>query len=250
MAMLARLKAAGLMWPTLLALPALAVLIGLGAWQLQRKAWKDGIVAAIAERSTAAPVVLSQQIVDLGERAAYARVRVSGRLLHGQERHVFIGPSWHVITPLLSDDGAVVLVNRGLVPDQLRAAESRKAGQVAGRVEITGLVRLPERPATFTPKNDGPRNTWFWRDVDAMQQCWNAPSISADCVALQNARTRYPLVIDAAAEPANPGGWPKGGTTNLSIPNRHLEYAITWFGLAATLVGVFVAFAAGRIRDT
>ena len=246
--MLQRVRAAGLLWPTLLALPALAVLIGLGAWQFQRKAWKDGIVAAIAERSTATPVALSKEIVERGEGAAYMRVSVSGRFLHGQERHFFIGPGWHVVTPMLTDDGAVVLVNRGLVPDHLRPAESRKAGQVGGRVELTGLVRLAERPATFTPNNDGPRNTWFWRDTQAMLQCWNAPPISPDCNALQSAARRYPLVIDAVAEPANPGGWPRGGVTNLAIPNRHLEYAITWFGLAATLIGVFIAFAATRLR--
>lgn len=247
--MLQRFRDAGLLWPTLLALPALAVLIGLGAWQLQRKAWKDGIVRQIAERSTAAPVPLDSRLAALGAAGEYTRVRVAGRFLHGQERHFFIGPGWHVVTPLITEDGAVVLVNRGLVPDHLRAPGSRKAGQVVGRVEIVGLVRLPERPGMFTPLNDGPRNTWLWRDVEAMLQCWNAPPVAPDCTALTKATTRYPLVVDAIAEPANPGGWPRGGVTNLAIPNRHLEYAITWFGLAATLIGVFVAFAVARLRQ-
>jgi surfeit locus 1 family protein len=247
--MLQRLRDAGLIWPTLFALPALAVLIGLGAWQLQRKVWKDGLVAAIGERSSAAPVALGPRISALGERAEYTRVRVSGRFLHAQERHLFMGAGWHVLTPLVTDDGAIVLVNRGIVPAELRLADRRAPGQVEGRVEIVGLVRSQERPGTFTPPNDGPRNNWFWRDVEAMLQCWNAPSISDDCVALQRATPRYPFVIDAGAEPANPGGWPKGGVTNLAIANRHLEYAITWFGLAATLIGVFVAFVAGRLRN-
>jgi surfeit locus 1 family protein len=58
-----------------------------------------------------------------------------------------------------------------------------------------------------------------------------------------------PFFIDAEAEPGNPGGWPKGGTTILTLPNRHLEYALTWYGLAVTLIGVYLAFARGRLRD-
>ena len=59
-----------------------------------------------------------------------------------------------------------------------------------------------------------------------------------------------PVFVDAEARPANPGGWPRGGTTVLKLPNRHLEYAVTWFGLAATLIGVFGAFAVARLRAT
>ena len=55
-----------------------------------------------------------------------------------------------------------------------------------------------------------------------------------------------PFFVDAEAEPAPPGGWPRGGVTRLELPNRHLEYALTWYGLAAALVGVFLAFAAAR----
>lgn len=253
--MLQRLRSAGLLWPILMTLPALAVLIGLGTWQLQRKGWKDGLVAAIKERSVAAPVPLSGRVALLGERAEYLRVRVSGRFLHGQERHRFIGPGWHIITPLVTDDGMIVLVNRGFVPDQLKTPDSRRPGQVSRKVEVIGLVRLPERPGAFTPRNDGARNMWFWRDVEAMAQCWNAAAELEDCRALAGVKgldglpKGYPFLIDAAAEPENPGGWPKGGTTNLAIANRHLEYALTWFGLAATLVGVFIVFAAGRVRS-
>ena len=58
-----------------------------------------------------------------------------------------------------------------------------------------------------------------------------------------------PFFVDADAEPANPGGFPRGGATRLVLPNRHLEYALTWYGLALTLIGVFTAFARGRLRS-
>lgn len=266
--MLARFRAAGLIWPTLWALAALVVLLGLGTWQMQRKAWKDGLVAAIGERTTAAPVALAalreQGQASSGLGPEYRRVRLAGRYLHGQERHLYMpakqGQGWHVITPLVVDGGGIVLVNRGWIPDASKDQARRREGQIEGRHELTGLVRMPERPGWFTPANDADRNIWFWRDLHGMLACRpTADAGSDECRALAHAHAppqaggqpaRYPYFVDAEALPANPGGWPKGGTTNFDIPNRHLEYAITWYGLALTLIGVFAAFAWGRLTAT
>jgi surfeit locus 1 family protein len=90
----------------------------------------------------------------------------------------------------------------------------------------------------FIPANDAARNIWYWRDIDAM-----ATAMGPDAGRVH----RY--IVDAEAIPPVPGGWPKGGVTRLELPNRHLEYALTWYGLAAALAGVFLAFAAGRWRQ-
>jgi surfeit locus 1 family protein len=250
---LARWRAAGLVWPSLLSVAGLAVLIGLGTWQLSRKAWKEGLIAAIEARTTAPPrdidAVISQADGPVG--AEYARVRAAGRFLHDQERHLFMpdkeGPGWHVITPLVRDDSTVVLVNRGWVPDRLREPPTRSAGQPTGGVGVVGLLRRSETPGLFAPDNEPAANRWYWRELPAMAQCRPGSSGTSSCRALQAARS-LPFVIDAEAEPANPGGWPRGGTTRLSLPNRHLEYALTWYGLAATLIGVFAAFAVTRLK--
>lgn len=277
--MVLRFRQAGLVWPTVLSLSALAFLFGLGTWQMQRKAWKDALVAQVVANTRASPVDLSllerelrqhreQQVKSAGSDRVvfcftrvnchypeYKRVRVRGRFEHDQERHLYapdprLGPGYLVFTPLILVDGRLLMVNRGFVADGLRDPAKRGQGQVAGEVELFGLLRAAGEKATFTPDNEIKRNIWFWRDLEAMAGCSPQPvAASADAVAnAQRCASKVPAFLDAEAEPANPGGWPKGGATNLDIPNRHLEYALTWFGLAATLIGVYIAFAIGRLR--
>lgn len=258
-----RICRAGLLWPTLFALPALAVLLGLGTWQLNRKAWKEGVIGQINARASAPPMPLAEVLGRMtashppGEDSGvgeYTRVLVRGTFDHGRELFVYaphprFGPGYHVYTPLILSRSACtrfVLVNRGFVPEALRAPDKRPEGQIgaprqggeAGAADVVGLLRFAERPGAFTPANEPQKNLWFWRDVAGM----------AKAAAPEQGSCPVHFVIDAEAEPANPGGWPRGGTTNLKLANRHLEYALTWFGLAATLVGVYMAFAWGRLR--
>lgn len=243
--MLRRFLDARLVWLTLCSLAAFAVLVGLGTWQLQRKAWKDGLVAAIAARSAAEPMSLDQALglIGRGDSAEYLRVRVRGVFEHAAERHVFAtgpqGPGWLVFTPMVVPVGGgtrLLLVNRGWVADVLKAPQTRPTGQVTAETDVVGLLRRSEEPGWFTPDADPGRNMWYLRDIDTLMP------------QSQGGMGRIPFILDAEAAPGNPGGWPRGGATNLKLPNRHLEYALTWFGLAATLVGVYLAFAARRLR--
>jgi surfeit locus 1 family protein len=241
--MLTRLRQAYLVWPTLAALAALAVLIGLGTWQLQRKQWKEGLLSKIAARVHAQPVPLQRAVSMFrrGEDVEYMHVIARGRFLHDKERYLYAptpgGQGWHVYAPL-ETAGQILWVNRGLVLDANKAPASRQAGQVQGETEVRGLVRLPPTRRLFTPENDVQNNLWYWPDLDAMTA---SAFPSAPHAAL-------PFAIDSDAEPAPPGGLPKGGTTRINLSNRHLEYALTWYGLAATLIGVYLAFAAARLR--
>ena len=144
------------------------------------------------------------------------------------------GPGYLILTPLLQADGARILVNRGFVPLDRRDAASRKAGLLTGPVTVTGLLRPSEPRNMFTPVDEPGKEAWFTRD----------PALIA--AHLHLARVA-PFTLDADAEPANPGGWPAGGATVLAIPNNHMSYALTWFGLALALAGVFAAFARGRL---
>jgi surfeit locus 1 family protein len=241
-----RLRNARLLWPTLAALAGFAVLFGLGTWQIERKRWKDELIASISARVHADPVPLTS----VTARAAgkddleYTHVSVSGRFLHDRELYLYApttaGQGWHVYTPLQTAEGTLVWVNRGLVPEMRKAPAMRLKGQLAGEVEVHGLVRLPSGPGLFAAKNDPTHNIWYWPDIAAM-------TASAFSGSPAGAKV-LPLIVEADARPAAPGGLPAGGVTRLNIPNRHLEYALTWYGLAATLVGVYLAFAISRLR--
>jgi len=229
----------------LMVLPALALLIGLGVWQLHRLAWKEALLASIAAEIHRPPAPLEtppEAWRTLGTEE-YRPVSVSGRFHNRDERYLLAvedgEAGWHVYTPLETEGGRLVFVNRGFVPDALKDPATRTAGELEGPVTVTGLVRAPGVQGTFEPDADPVRNIWYWRDLKGMTA--SLPS-EAD-------RSRVlAFFIDAAAEPANPGGWPKGGVTRIDIPNRHLEYALTWFGLAAALALVFALFAWGRLR--
>lgn len=253
--MLSRIRAAGLLLPTVMTLVALAVLVSVGNWQMSRKAWKDALVAQIAERVVAAPVeldtvmgLLTASYAEGGAAQAveYKRLRVTGRFLHDREQYVYaphpkLGPGFHVLTPFDvagADAAPILIVNRGYVAEAVKERAKRPAGLVAAETTVTGLVRLQSEKGGFTPDNDPARNLWYWRDIQALG------------VAMLPAKNRriLPFVLDAEAEPANPGGWPKGGVTEVKLPNRHLEYALTWYGLAAALIAVYGVYAFGRLR--
>ncbi|MFA9549622.1 MAG: SURF1 family protein [Hyphomicrobium sp.] len=243
--MLTTLKSKGLLWPAIMAVAGVAILIALGTWQMQRLAWKQGLLADISQRAHGDPVAATraEQSKRAGADVEYLRVKIGGQFLHDKERHLFAfdskyGPGYHIFTPLKRADGSIAFVNRGFVPSELRDPAKRDAGQVAGEVEIVGLVRGSEKPRTFTPENNVADNIWHWRDLDGM----------AVSVFGQEAPRLIPFFIDAEAESRVSGAWPKGGVTRLELPNRHLEYAITWYGLAAALIAVFAAYAVSRWR--
>ena len=144
------MKARGLILLTVLSTAALAVLIGLGVWQLQRLQWKEGLIAQIEARVKAEPVSLKEAVAraHAGEDVGYLRVRAEGKFDNSKERYFFTvsdgTPGWHVITPLATPDGEVVLVDRGFVPDALREPSSRPQGELNDAVSVTALARPPE----------------------------------------------------------------------------------------------------------
>lgn len=218
---------------------ALCLLIVLGVWQLQRKSWKEGLLRDIAQRSAQSPADVGMRIF-ADPPPAFSHVRLTGRFLYKKERYWFsdgrLGSGFQVFTPFEIAPGYVVWVNRGYVPARLRDPATRAEGQIAGIVTVAGLVREGGERNAFTPANDVSRNVWYWRDLPALQSSAFTSEVKF-----------APVMVDVDAAPANPGGWPEGGTSLVALPNRHLEYAITWFGLAFTLIGVYLAFVRGRL---
>ncbi len=224
---------------------ALAVLVGLGFWQLQRLEWKQGLIAQIETRNEREPVALAEALRLSKEQGVprYLPVRVQGRFDHTEERYLYAisldgEPGWHVITPLKTADGSVVLIDRGFVPQVFRDPKTRQSGQVQEVADVTGLLRTEEGPGLFVPDNDEQANQWFSRDLDAMAGSM-FPEGSFDVA---------PFFLEAV-DIAVPGDWPKGGQTRLELPNNHLQYALTWFGLALCLVAVYGVYVWGAARE-
>ncbi|WP_271166364.1 SURF1 family protein [Brevundimonas intermedia] len=205
--------------------------VALGGWQVQRLAWKTELIAQVEARVHAPPVeapgpaswsALSRQ------DQQYRRVMIRGVFQHEHEVLVQAvtdyGSGFWVMTPLATDKGFTVLVNRGFVPPERRSPADRSSGQLGGLQTVTGLLRITEPGGGFLRANDPAGDRWYSRDVAAI-------------AAARGLSTFAPYFIDADVTP-NPDGWPKGGLTVVRFPNSHLVYALTWFGMALlTLVG-------------
>ncbi len=243
--MLRRWLNAGLLAPTIAGLVVLAILLTLGNWQMSRKTWKEGLLAQRAAMALK-PLVAAVPALLHANPPEFLRVQMTGQFLHDKERFWFAdgpeGSGFHVFTPFEVDTDpksvprSYVWVNRGYIPARLREATTRQAGQLQGPTSLTGVIRFPGERNRFTPDNDVAKNVWYWKDLPALHA-----SAFPDKVPL------VPVMIDVDTTPAPPGGWPRGGTAQARLSNRHLEYALTWYALAATLIGVFLAFARTRL---
>lgn len=220
-----------------LGLLGMAVLIGLGTWQVERLHWKEGLLHTIDVRMHSAPLPLAEvekQFAATGD-VDYVPVTVTGTFLHSGERDFFTTwnseVGYNVYTPLKLADGRYLLVNRGFVPDEVKDPARRPRGQVDGVVTVTGLARnpLPAKPSAMLPDNEPAKNIFYWKDRDTMAATAGLPA-GAKIV---------PIFVDADKTP-NPGGLPLGGVTIVDLPNNHLQYAFTWYGLAAALAGVLL----------
>ena len=236
----------GLVAPSIAAACAFAVLIGLGNWQVQRKAWKEALIATVSARFAAPPVALPPPAAWGRLDPAtdeYRRVRFTAELVNGKEALVFTtgsslhggdtGPGYWVFTPARVD-GGIVMVNRGFVPEDRKDPARRAQGQLAGTVEIVGVMRWPERPGTFTPTAEPDKNLWFARDP-------------ADIARAKGLGEVAPFYIEQESPPA-PGGLPRAGALQPTFPDNHLGYALTWYGLALVLAGCFSVWFVGRWR--
>lgn len=234
----ARLRFQPAVIPTLLTALGLVVLCGLGLWQVDRLAWKRALLDEIESQMAGEPVPLPEEISD-PDAWNYRRVTATGAFRHADEVYVFAavqGGGWHVYTPLIREDATPVWVNRGFVPDNdLRNPAERAEGLVDGQVTIEGIVRTDRQGNAFSPENAPAAREFFVPRVAALSAA----------VGLSDA---VPVFVEADATPV-PGGWPKGGVTRLDIPNDHLQYAVTWFGLAAVLLVIYVIFSLRRGQD-
>lgn len=223
-------------WPTLIVLPALALLIALGLWQLDRREWKHELMAEMEARQ-AAPTTTLPQRIDPGA-LEFRRVRLVGQLLHERELYWAArshdGQSgYHVVTPLRLEDGREVLLDRGWLAGEQLDRESRREALPALDVAVAATVRRggwggPAWARWLRPVNDPAGNRWLWPDLEAM----------AETAELEAPVTEVYFVAEPGELPAPP----LAVGANLELSDNHLQYAVFWFAMAGALLIIYVLF--------
>ena len=221
----------GLALPLLVALAAFAGLLALGTWQLQRKAWKESLISTLEGRLAAMPAALPPparwSLLDR-EHDEFRRVKLRAALVPGAEALVYTsgsafrgdvsGPGYWVFAPAQVTAGGTVVINRGFVPEGRQDPATRPGGEISGPVDMIGAMRWADPAGFFTPRGRPEKSLWFTRDPLAIAAGKGWGEVA-------------PFFIELEA-PEPPGGLPRPGALKVSLRNEHLQYAVTWYGLA------------------
>lgn len=213
---------------------------GLGVWQVARLKWKLDLIDRVEARihAPAMPAPGPGQWRGItAERDQYRVVAVRGRFMHDRETRVQavtdLGPGTWLMTPMTTEAGQTVLINRGFIPARSDAAPEPAPRRPEGMVSVTGLLRVTEPGGGFLRANDPAADRWTSRDVAAIARARGLTGAVA------------PYFIDADAASSH-NGWPRGGLTVVRFNNSHLVYALTWFALA--VLTAFGAWRFSRVR--
>lgn len=218
-------------WPVVIAtLVGFAILMSLGVWQVKRLAWKEALLAQLAANAAAPAVDLKTafNMSRAGSNVEFVRVAFTGTYKNDSWMKMLSsydgGQGWTIITPAASDDGWAVIVDRGRLPGQML----EHFQQLDGPQQIEGVIRThPFGQNFFDPANDATGNMWYWWDVKGMVA---ASGLPADL-------KPYPFAVQLVPG-ASSVDFPRPQAPKADLANNHLGYAITWFGLALTLLGV------------
>ena len=230
MPLLSRVRFRPALIPTVFAISGLAVLLGLGSWQLARLEWKTALIAEFESRAHSQPLPLAS--IANSNPPRFQRITAQGSWLHDKEVHltgrVFEGNAgYHIITPFQLNDGRIVLVNRGWVPEALREADTRRHTLIQ-TTTLEAIIRAPQPKPWLVPDNMPESRDWFTLNIADIRQYH---------------RLGGTLITSFTLDAIRHGrGLPIGSGIDTNLRNAHLQYALTWYGLAAALLGVYLAW--------
>jgi cytochrome oxidase assembly protein ShyY1 len=227
----------------------LALLIGLGVWQLQRRVEKHALIAQLTERLAAEPGALpppAQWNTLTSARDEFRRVRFSATYQQRPDAMVYSsgsairddvsGPGTWAFLPARLPSGESIVINTGFVQNTMqdRGQQDRAVVRLVtgAPVTLTGYIRFPESPGALTPRENTAKRLWFTRDHLAIARALGWGEVA-------------PFYIDLEA-PAPESGIPKPGPLEVHLKDDHLQYAITWFGLAGAVVMAFGVWLKGH----
>ena len=234
---------------SLFTLVMMAIFIGLGVWQLERRVEKHALIAALTERLAADPVPLpppSGWNKLTPAKDEFRRVRFTASYAGGPDAMVFSsgsairddvsGPGTWAFMPARLPGGRIVVVNAGFLPNPMqdgsvldRAVSPLRTGQP---VELTGYIRFPRQAGMLTPAASPAKRLWFTRDQLEMSRLLGWGEVA-------------PFYIDLE-QPVPPSGIPSPGPLHVHLKDDHMQYAITWFALAAAVLIAFLAWWRGK----
>lgn len=224
---------------TVAAAIGLIILLGLGTWQARKVGPKTELVHKIEAGLSAEPMPLPVHLDD-PSTLDYRRVSFSGELIEVEPIRVFATSTegkagYHIYAPVKKQYGMAVLVNFGWVPAAMKEAPGLPYGTT---LDVTGVLRVSAQPGSMTPENKPEAGEWYTADVYQMAEAFGL-------------RTKefyhFRVFADEGVLATN---LPKGGQVRVDIRNDHFQYALTWYGIALTLIGVYVAFGMKRGRET
>ena len=230
------------LWLTIVAFPALLVLVGLGSWQLQRLQWKNDLVTSFESRA-AAPAIAVPATSAGFDQVEFRRLSLNGVFQH--EKEVFLtgrtyegNAGFHVVTPFQLDDERIILINRGWVSEDYRDPAKRTFSQITGNVAVAGILRRPGVKGYFVPENEPDNGFWFTLVPSQINHHLELGEAAIDQFYADAVRTSDVVTLPIAAK------------TKLNLRNAHLSYALTWYGIGLALIGVYVSFhyQAGRLQ--
>jgi surfeit locus 1 family protein len=232
---------AGRVVPVLFACAVSFIFLGLGTWQIQRKFWKEALIDRLEERLSAAAEALPPRARWSGlDQTAdeFRRVKFSGAFITGAEALVYAsgssirgdasGPGYWVFALARLASGGSIVVNRGFVPEGWQDPKYRSTIEMNGSIDMIGVLRWPEVRTVFAPTDRPDSNLWFVRDPGAIAAAKGWGEVA-------------PFYLEFEA-PQPPGGLPRAGPLKVSLRNAHLQYALTWYGLALAVAVLFVVW--------
>lgn len=231
-------------WPTFITIPALAILLTLGWWQVQRLQWKTDLIQELEIRGGAPAIPLPTDPRIPAEDLVYRTVTVAGHYMHEAEMHflnqVLDGmPGIKIVTPLVrADGGGILLVNRGWAPMDWPGTPIADNDGEPVKVEVTGVVRRPMSPGWLTPSNEPAKNDWYYIDLVEMATAAGVLPFTDYYIFATGEKN----LTDAPAPllAPDPNEW------RIDLANNHLTYAATWFALAVALLTIYVLYHTGR----
>ena len=231
-----------MLWPSIFSIVVFTVLFSFGTWQVKRLFWKEALIERYITQSQSNPIK-NPSILDYSNINEFKSVELSGSFLHKDEVYItgktYEGNAgFHVITPFNLSNNKIILINRGWVSEGYRNPKKRKFSLVEGQIVLKGIVRFPQKKGYFVPENDG--NNGFWFTIK--------PNEIINFLNLTSNQVINNYYIDALRQ-GEKLTLPIGVTGKPKLRNQHLSYAVTWYGLALSLLFVYFSYhvSSGRL---